>query len=153
VIVNREYIIDTKEYTKHAKMFSVETFGDWLLNELNKQGWSQNELAKRAGISHGTVSNIINGNKGVGQDSLIAIARALKLPADLVFRKAGLLPPAVDIDEAAEALLHKIMNLPPEKRKQVIDFLNFLETQQDFQDQQKVKTSRGKSRLELIKGK
>lgn len=54
---------------------------------------SQSELARLAKLGRGTISNIMSGNRQVGQDTISAIARALKLPPETVFRAAGILPP------------------------------------------------------------
>lgn len=34
---------------------------------LEQKGWSQNELAPNIGVSHGTLSNALNGRRGVGR--------------------------------------------------------------------------------------
>lgn len=109
-----------------VRMFSVETFKDWLLAELKVRGWSQNDLAKRANLSHGTVSNIINGNKGLGADSLNAIAHAFHLPPESVFRAAGLLPPAPPDTEYSRELTHLAQLLTPEDKDQLIAYARWL---------------------------
>lgn len=84
--------MNTKENNICAKMLSMENFSDWLLKEIEKKNWSQSDLVKAAGISRGTLSNILSGNRGIGEKSLTAIAHALNLSTVTVFRKAGLLP-------------------------------------------------------------
>ena len=77
------------------KIFSV-----WLQEQIDRLGISQSEFARRAGISRQAISNYINGQRmNPDGDTLEAIARALKLPPETVFRAAGLLPP-VSEDEA-----------------------------------------------------
>jgi len=74
-------------------MLSMEIkFSEWLQIELDKRGLNQSQLAKMAGISRGTISNIMNENRGIGEDSLLSIAKGLKLPAITVLRAAGILP-------------------------------------------------------------
>lgn len=126
----------TTETVFCVKMLSVETFKDWLLTEMESRGWNQNELAKRAGVSHGTISNILNDNKGVGRRSLSAIARALKIPPEVVFRAAGLLPPDREADPAEQELIHLYRLLPPDKQQQMLEYARFLDSQ--------VEKSRGK---------
>ena len=84
----------------------MENFGSWLLNTLRERKLSQSELARLAGISKGTVSNLINGTSGVGPDSLTAIAHALKLPVDLVFEKAKMLPQKPELSPIKRKLIH-----------------------------------------------
>lgn len=117
----------SKEYTKYGIMLSVEnTFGEWLQGQLNERGMSQSQLAKLANLSRGTISNIINGNRGIGEDSLTSIARALRLPAEDVFRRAGILPPARDDDPIAKEAAHLISLLPDERKQQVLDYIRFI---------------------------
>ena len=37
---------------------------------LEQKGWSQNELVRNIGFSHGTLSNALNGRRGVGRSIL-----------------------------------------------------------------------------------
>lgn len=108
------------------KMLSMDNFGAWLLNELEERNMTQSELARLAGLSRGTLSNLISGTRGRGPDSIEAIARALKLPPDQVFRVAGLLPPKRDVDEETEELNHLLDLLTPDKRKIAKSILNAL---------------------------
>jgi transcriptional regulator with XRE-family HTH domain len=111
-------------------MFNMENFGDWLLNTLRDRKMSQSELARRAGISKGTVSNLINGTSGIGQDSLIAISRALNLDRSTVFRAAGLLLPTSD-DPWVDEMEHKISQLTGIRRKLAESLLNSLLDEQE----------------------
>lgn len=126
------------------------SFSEWLQNELDKREWKQADLVHASQLSRSIISKILLGESQPQPETLQSIARGLRLPADLVFRKAGLLPPAVDVDEVAEAIAHKIMLLPPEERQEILDIL---QVKLDRQDKKKITTSRGKSRLELIKDK
>ena len=63
-----------------------------MIRELRqKRGWSQNELAKRAGIKQSVLSFIESGRtKNPRVDTLSAIAAALGVPVErLIRRKAG----------------------------------------------------------------
>ena len=61
-------------------MYCMATeIGDWLLAELNRRNWSQNELGRRAKISSATVSNLITGAKKPEQETLKSIANALRV--------------------------------------------------------------------------
>ena len=53
---------------------------------------NQSDLARLTGLNRGTISNIVNGTKGLGHESLTVIARTLKLSPETVFRAAGILP-------------------------------------------------------------
>jgi transcriptional regulator with XRE-family HTH domain len=61
---------------------------------MDQRGLRQIDLARRTGLGSGQISRILNMERGIGPDSATAIARAFNLPPEVVFRKAGLLPPA-----------------------------------------------------------
>lgn len=104
-------------------MFSMVNFGDWLLEQLRERNLSQSELAKQAGISKGTVSNLVNGTKGAGQDSLIAIARVLRLPPDLLFEKAGLFSAKPELTPKKRELMERLRDAEEADVQMVIEIL------------------------------
>ena len=107
-----------------------ETFPQWLLTEINERGWSQGELARRAGITQGAVSHILGGMRSPGPEFCKAVAKALGYPPEVVFRKAGILPPKPPQNEETEIALHLLNQLPPEKRQAALQFLKFLAQQE-----------------------
>ena len=113
----------------------MERFSDWLLNELKSRDMSQSDLARSAGLGSGTISNIMSGNRKVGQDTLTAIARALRLPPALVFEKAGLLPGKSD-DPWAEKMNHKIGQLSGARREMAERLLDTLLDEQERETRQ-----------------
>lgn len=70
-------------------------FSEWLNEERNKRGWTQNELARRAGMTSSGVSQVITRRTFPGPEFCRGVARALGVPPERVFRKAGLLPPRI----------------------------------------------------------
>lgn len=121
--VNREYFTDNIETYIHVTISSMETFNEWLENELKKRSWNQNQLAKRSGLAHGTISNILNNNKGFGPESLLAIARALKIPPETIFRAVGWLPESKDFTKDQELILHYYSLLDQDKKEIVIKLI------------------------------
>lgn len=90
----------------------MENFGMWLLKELEKRNMSQSDLARACSITTAQISRIISGTRSAGKDSLTAIAHALRLPPDLVFEKAGILPPKIELSALKRRLLHVAEGLP-----------------------------------------
>jgi transcriptional regulator with XRE-family HTH domain len=105
----------------------MNTFPGWLLGELKRQGISQSDLARLAGISTGSVSDIVSGRRKVGPDLAKAIAVGLKLPVEQVYRAAGILPPEKANDEQVEEILHLSRDLSKEDRRTVIEFIRMLD--------------------------
>lgn len=66
-------------------------FTDWLSDQMQKRFWTQAVLAREAGISKGSLSHLFSGTRKPGASLLKAIARALSVPADEVFRAAGVI--------------------------------------------------------------
>jgi len=70
------------------------SLAEWLRSKMDEAGINQAELARRSKISPGHITKIFNGQRGVGEQSLKAIAEALNIPLEEAYRIAGLLPPA-----------------------------------------------------------
>jgi len=93
-----------------------EPFVTWLTNEIKDRGWSDSELARRAGLRPSTLSMLISGRNQPGRKLCIGVAHALGIPEEFVFRKAGFLTPLPEeVDEEREALV-LFRRLAPEQR-------------------------------------
>jgi transcriptional regulator with XRE-family HTH domain len=68
-------------------------FADWLEEQINLKGWRPAELASRSGLDPGFVNHLLNRKRNPGPKASRAIAHALDLPEEEVFRQAGLLSP------------------------------------------------------------
>ena len=66
-------------------------FGNWLIAEAEKRGIYLNDVATAGGMDKSTIFRIAKGTRTAGIDSILAIASALKLPKETVFREAGIL--------------------------------------------------------------
>ena len=79
--------------------------GEWLEGQLEQRGWSSSELARRAGISQSSVSNVLTGKQIPGLEFCKGVARALDLRPEELLRQAGHLPPVSEpVAEEREAL-------------------------------------------------
>src|SRR5690606_5343811 len=95
--VMHEFELAATEYARCGKMYSTvnnntNDFVSWLKGEMKARGWSQAELARRAGVTRGAIGNVLRGDRGPGRDLLIAIAGALNYPSETVFRQAQFFP-------------------------------------------------------------
>jgi transcriptional regulator with XRE-family HTH domain len=99
------------------------TFAEWLQVALDERGMSQSDLANAAGIGRGSLSDIVSGRRKVGVELATSIAKGLNIKPDIVFRAAGLLPPARDINEELEQILHEVEQLPKADREEVLAFI------------------------------
>ena len=71
-------------------------FSGWLQEEIDKREWTQANLARKAHVSRAAVSQVISENRKPGPDFCRAIAHALDLPEEDVFRQARLLSPKAE---------------------------------------------------------
>jgi transcriptional regulator with XRE-family HTH domain len=76
---------------KGTKEDATFMLGDWITEHLTANGWSQRELARRAGISHANISNVVSGQRPSTWDFCAAIAGPFGVSPIVVFRKANLL--------------------------------------------------------------
>jgi transcriptional regulator with XRE-family HTH domain len=99
---------------------------------------TQADLVRASGISRGGVSNLINQVRDPDPKSCKAIAKALNLPVELVFRKAGLLPPEPLYTEYEKEVAHLIREMSPEDQYDVLEYIRF----KVERGKQNIKTSR-----------
>lgn len=90
----------------------MDNFAEWLKAELEKRDWKQADLVRATQLDSAVISYIINGKRRSGESTARAIARALKLPPELVFEKAGLLPPKPELSPIKRKLAHLAEDLP-----------------------------------------
>ena len=111
----------------------MTNFPDWLANELTKRDISPSELARLSNKSPAVITRILNGERRPAPETIEAIAHALRLPPETVFRAAGLLPPLPPEDAEWEIWREKLEQLTPENRQR---FRRIMEAEIDYQTQQ-----------------
>ena len=96
-------------------------FSKWLLEKLQEIGWKQADLARHSGITTGAISNYING-RTPDETALNKIAKAFKIPPEIVFRAAGLLPPQNKTSELIEEITHITESLSTQDQEDILEF-------------------------------
>lgn len=99
------------------------TFSQWVLGQLEEREWSRADLARRAGLSRTAISDVITGKANPGFTLCVSIGKALEIPAESIFRVAGLLPEKPDIDEERELILHQVAKLTKDDQEEVLAFI------------------------------
>jgi transcriptional regulator with XRE-family HTH domain len=95
-------------------------FAAWLEAELAQRRWSYQHLARKAGLSHSMLSRMRAG-AAPSWSACHALAGALDLPPELVFRQAGLLPPVPAEQSEYEAFRHLLSQLSSEDRQELLE--------------------------------
>ena len=107
-------------------MLTVEEveFSLWLENQITVRGWRPADLAKAAELPAATVARVLNGDRNAGPEVATAIAKALSLSPEFVFRQAGLLPEIIpaDPDPTFEEIAEILRGMTPEERRDVVDY-------------------------------
>jgi transcriptional regulator with XRE-family HTH domain len=93
-------------------------FKTWLNEQMYIRDWSQADLARASGLTRATISYYLGPkSKKPDEDALTKIAKAFKLPTELVFEKAGLLPPRTDLSPVDRIIMDLVKNLPENDKK------------------------------------
>jgi len=114
-------------------MFLVNTaLSTWLNAEMHSRGWSQSDLARKSGLHRAVISKILSESSKPTPETCQALAAALKIPPEQVFRAAGLLPPRAAADEITERAEHIISAYRyPETKQRALDYLELLRLQEE----------------------
>ncbi|MCB9105851.1 MAG: helix-turn-helix transcriptional regulator [Anaerolineales bacterium] len=101
---------------------------DWIETRISAEGLSITGLAKRMGISHSYLSNVLSGNKEPGSKFYLGVAKAFNLSVEAVERmdKLGQAPDEMSDEELIEELLTLARRLARPERRQLVDFAIFL---------------------------
>lgn len=100
-------------------------FGEWLLHEMEQAGLSNSELARRAGVSHARVSQVLAGDPP-GNKFLSKVAAVLGKSDQDVFKAAGVIR-SIDKDSPTiRELLQGFNDLSDADQKQVLDLIRGL---------------------------
>lgn len=87
---------------------------------------SQSDLAHLCGVTSAQISRIISGERKPGEKTLLGIAKAFKISPEIVFEKAGILPPSSEkgLSPVVRELLQLAIGLPDSDLEMVIALLN-----------------------------
>lgn len=96
-------------------------FSTWLSEQMDKRNLTQAELARLAGVTRSAINGVLTGTRGPGNDLCLAIARALRLPPETVFRAAGLLPPEPEYVPLLDEWNAVFYELTPDEQQELID--------------------------------
>ena len=101
-------------------------FVSWLMQERDKHGWSDSELARRAEVVPSTVSMIFSRQKQPGLEFCRGVARALHKPPDLILRIAGLLPPEPEETASLKEAVFLFSHLDEDEQEQFLTLMRGL---------------------------
>jgi len=133
-------MIATRNEFRDKMFLMTNMLSIWLNAEMVTRGWSQSDLARRSGLHRAVISKILSDSSKPIPETCRALAVALKLPIEQVYRAAGLLPPKAKTDELAERAEHLYNLLAPENQRKALEYLEFLKIQEERGDYRVTKT-------------
>ncbi len=101
-------------------------FADWLEEQLVSKEWRPAELASRSRLDPGFVNHLLNRNRNPGPKACRAIAHALDLPEEEVFRQAGLLSPKNEDPPTLREWIHYFLQADDEERDRMLEIAKTL---------------------------
>lgn len=69
------------------------------------------------------ISNILNGRRHPAVESCKLIAAALNMPLEVVYRAAGYLPEAPDVDPITDTVVHLMLDMDHDDRQEILDYV------------------------------
>lgn len=113
---------DGRLASKEERIMSPERkqFIAWIQDEMDKRGWKQAELARRANMAPSQVARVMTGDRGAGMEFYKGVARAFRISIEEVLRTAGVLPAITSKDTTVTRLIERLERLPPHMRTAVL---------------------------------
>jgi len=103
-----------------------QPFIDWLHAELDKRGWSYREAARKAGLSHGSLSQVVNGRRP-GLTVCLALSKTFDYPLGQVLWLAGYIEQPQNRDPLIDELVHVAHPLSPKLKRALIQIARSME--------------------------
>lgn len=100
---------------------TMEKFNEWLQAEMDKRGWNQSELARRAGFFPSSLNRVLGGTRKLGADMAVGIARALHMRPERVMFQAGLIPTLPKTDDLIEEIDSILEDWTEDERRQWVE--------------------------------
>jgi transcriptional regulator with XRE-family HTH domain len=95
----------------------------WLKLKMESHNWGVREVARRAGVSHPRISDVLNG-KEPSLDTAIVLARLFKETPELILRTAGVLAPIPEIDEFRETLIKETLDMSRDELNELLAYIS-----------------------------
>jgi len=104
----------------------MDDLATWLKREIRARGWSMREMARRAGVSHTAIINVVHGHTRPSAQFCLQLAEALQAPPEDVYRRAGLLPAAVPEGTSLQEASYLFAQLSDSEQETVLTMMRAL---------------------------
>jgi transcriptional regulator with XRE-family HTH domain len=116
----------THSFVTIPDMGSSTGIGLRIKRERIRKGFTQAELANKAGLTPGAISQFETGARDPNSESLQKLALALSVTADLLLGRKNFDEAELVSDPQVRGLFRKIGDLSEEAKQQLISFADFL---------------------------
>jgi len=119
-------------YSYMAKKAAPQKFIDWLTGQMEAHNLGIRETAKRIGVSHPTISEIVTYHNMPSFETCIALAKAFGVSPLYVLQMADLLPVSAAYDKLSEdelELLYRYRNASPERKEDLQRFADLFSSE------------------------
>jgi transcriptional regulator with XRE-family HTH domain len=116
----------------------TKIFSDWLNAELIRRDMSQADLARDSGLTTAAISRFMSGSRNASAEACSAIAKALNLPPEVVFREAGLLPPEREAVNGLAEMREVYSLLPESDRLELLEIARMKLERQEARKKRRV---------------
>lgn len=103
---------------------------EWIISEREKQGLSQAELARKAGLTRQTI-NDYESHRRANPDTkvLVKISKALGYPPEHLQRIVGILPPDKSTSDEIKQIIHEVEDLSKEEQQEFLSYIRWRNNQ------------------------
>lgn len=122
-------------------MNEKEDLVTYLSRVMDERDLSPADITKRGGLSPSQVSKVLNRESPAGEKAIKSFAKALNLPVDDLYRRAGILPLKPNDDETVSEIVH-IYHLLNENNKD--DLLDYAKNRLTKQEREKKNAKRAR---------
>ena len=125
-------------------MTTNSSFADWLNHLLAERNMRPADLVRLSGLDKSAVSRILSGNRSPEPETIKALAHALRIPPEIVFRVSiGLSSQSQQVDENHERANQLMSILKSESsKKRAVDYLELLIQQEEREAQESAAKAR-----------
>jgi transcriptional regulator with XRE-family HTH domain len=115
---------------------------EYLLKVMEERELIPADITKRSGLSPSQVSKVLNRESPAGQKALDSFAKALNLPPDDLYRRAGILPMKPNADEVVTEIVHIYHMLSEDNKGDLLDYAKNRLSKQEREEKKNAKRDR-----------
>lgn len=110
-----------------AKKPAPQKFIEWLTGQMEANNLGIRETAKKVGVSHPTISEMVTYGNMPSYETCVALAKAFNVPPLQVLQLAGMMPSSITEREAKLLELdHLYANATEEQRDRILEYIRFI---------------------------